>query len=444
MASYPRSDIALSAVAASGSASDLTSGTVANARLASSGTASSSTFLRGDHTWATPAGGGGAGWPNTIDAFNPPTGSGLTALAGDGSTDDSTNLQAHLNYANTTWGGGRVVVSKPGATVKCTTGLTVPSTVQLVSDRKTLLSFPSLTGTQAAITVSGNAYAPLAGVWAEGPNSSADIANTTVGVDVNAGTRLQLKDLTLKHFGRGVHVAHSDTYIITVSDSLISSNGTGIYADNTAESASNAGENISLVGCVIDNSALGYKATGNGVSMFFTNCSIDFCATFGIISDAWVTHTGCHLETGGDGVGAYLFHVDKNSHVKFGDCHILMGARTGGLYAIFDVTEAPWNYGYGRAQFANTSAFFVDPAAAGQNRFSEDLMVLPNGSTTLTFYTPYPLRWLMMDVGFVASDGVLVPNSDTIKVTSMNTATGQVTLTASASYAGDRFVRVRY
>jgi hypothetical protein len=40
-------------------ASDVTSGVFATARLASSGTASASTYLRGDQTWATVAGGGG-------------------------------------------------------------------------------------------------------------------------------------------------------------------------------------------------------------------------------------------------------------------------------------------------------------------------------------------------------------------------------------------------
>lgn len=39
-------------------AGDINSGTIGTARLGS-GTANSSTFLRGDQTWATPAGGGG-------------------------------------------------------------------------------------------------------------------------------------------------------------------------------------------------------------------------------------------------------------------------------------------------------------------------------------------------------------------------------------------------
>jgi hypothetical protein len=49
-------------------ASDITTGTVATARLAS-GTANNTTFLRGDQTWAVPAGGGGGSSP-VITVFN--------------------------------------------------------------------------------------------------------------------------------------------------------------------------------------------------------------------------------------------------------------------------------------------------------------------------------------------------------------------------------------
>lgn len=56
-AAAQRTTLGLAAVASSGSAADLSTGTIAAARLGS-GTANSSTFLRGDNTWQTISGGG--------------------------------------------------------------------------------------------------------------------------------------------------------------------------------------------------------------------------------------------------------------------------------------------------------------------------------------------------------------------------------------------------
>jgi len=56
-ASAQRTTMGAAATSHTHAASDLASGTVATARLGS-GTANSTTFLRGDQTWATPAGGG--------------------------------------------------------------------------------------------------------------------------------------------------------------------------------------------------------------------------------------------------------------------------------------------------------------------------------------------------------------------------------------------------
>ncbi len=59
-AAAQRTTLGLATIASSASASDLTSGTVGTARLAS-GTADATTYLRGDQTWAVPPGGGGSG-----------------------------------------------------------------------------------------------------------------------------------------------------------------------------------------------------------------------------------------------------------------------------------------------------------------------------------------------------------------------------------------------
>jgi len=84
-------------------ASDVTAGTMATARLGS-GTANSSTFLRGDNTWAIPAGGAGATGPSPLGvqvlSNDAPT-EWKTAASGDPYTFicDGTNDEVQINAA---------------------------------------------------------------------------------------------------------------------------------------------------------------------------------------------------------------------------------------------------------------------------------------------------------------------------------------------------------
>jgi hypothetical protein len=88
-------------------ASDVNAGTLATARLGS-GTANSTTFLRGDQTWAAPAG-GGLGYALTVDCMNQAT-----------TTDAQTIYWGSKNLAHqTTADIHRIYIPKAGTIKVC-------------------------------------------------------------------------------------------------------------------------------------------------------------------------------------------------------------------------------------------------------------------------------------------------------------------------------------
>lgn len=96
-AATAKANLGLAAIASSGSASDLSSGTVAPARLGS-GTANSTTFLRGDGVYAVPPGGGGGspgGTTGQIQYNNAGAFGGVTAVPlANGGTGQTNYMQA--------------------------------------------------------------------------------------------------------------------------------------------------------------------------------------------------------------------------------------------------------------------------------------------------------------------------------------------------------------
>jgi len=375
----------------------------------------------------------------TVYAISPPAG--LTAIAANGTTNDSAALQAMLTWVKGTYGAGRVQLP-PGATIKCNTGLVLPAGVQLVSDESTTIDFTGI-GTGTAITINDNDFTPLIGVSLTGPNSSRSLVNASIGVSVT-GARLRLYNLQVKEFGRGVDMAHSDTWLVSIIGGSIWNCGTCVYLDNTGAAANNAGEEMVLDNVTLYNSTRAIHATGNGVDLKVTNSSIDYCTTFGELADAWVYFTGCHLESQGGVSGTYLFNVTHNAKVSFANTDVIMGAgTTSALTNLFNPDEAPWNFGNGAAHFINTKIYSINPTGGDVTHFSHQLLEWPASTTTMTLFTPFPLRWCMTSARFVAQDFRAVPNGDQIYVSGLNLTNRTFTLT-SPSNASDRWVRFTF
>jgi hypothetical protein len=369
---------------------------------------------------------------------------GLTAVTFNNTTNDQPALQAQLNYLSSTYGGGRLVLSKPNGTgVKINSGITVPAKVQLVSDETTLINATAITS-GAAITVNDTNFTPLVGVRMDGgmfTPTSADLTNSYTGISVT-GTGLKFEKCHLQYFARAIDITHSNTFGLTFQDFTIDHCATGLYGDHEAAGTSNSGEKITYSGGSIANSVRGFRLTGNGTHTRFTDTSIDFCAELGSVNNAHVFIQG-HLESGGDGVNNYLFDVTGNSVFDVADTQIVMGGRTGGLYYIFKQTAGPSNYAFGSARFRGVHCFFTDSDGASKNIRSEEMVDWPATTTTKTISTPFPLRWCTTTAQFCITDGGGLPNSDVIYVSASNTSTGKITLTAPSN-ANFRWALVRF
>ncbi len=372
-----------------------------------------------------------------VDAFNPPPGSGLTPVVGDNTTDDRAALQAALDYVKATHGGGRVVMSKPNcAGVRITSGITIPSRVQLASDEETFLFAVGLDPGEAAITVNDQDFTPLVGIRMDGANfvPASTPTDSTIGISVT-GVNLNFEKLAMQYFGKHLALAHNSTFLLMFSDCRLGRAGTIVDLDIEGAGVGNAGERVVFRGCVLANSNRAFHATANGAHLRFEDCSIDFCTEFGRINNAQVVFRG-HLECSSS--TPHLFDVTGNSRLHISDTVMVLGKT------LITKEVGPANYGFGSVRISNSSCFWTAPDDVSRNRMSEDLVPWETGVTTKTLRYPWPLKWLPVTAQFCGTDGATVPNDDTLRITAMDIPNQTITLTSTASYAGQRWSVVRF
>lgn len=416
----------------------------------------------GSDTITISAAGGSSGGGGSVKAMEdaaraiwakgPSPESGLTAVAVNGSTNDAGRYQSMLNYLSSTYGGGTLVVP-PGTSVM-SSGIVKPSGVRILAAEGALWDFSGAPDGTVGITVDeNNRQQPVIdGLWIKanqtGANSASPNTITKIGIKVH-GARLMFRNLRIEGWNWGVDLADTDTYIHAFENCMFTANRIGVNLDIlnafglNPGGSSNAGERMSFVNCLFDNSGLAIAGSGSGLSIHLTNTSIDYCRDFFRGRDAHWFFTNCHLETSGPTTPAgYLFNLDFASRLTMVACNFIMGSE--GVYSIVNNATPSPGY-YAMANFARCDGYFVNKTGVAidfKHEFSDGVAgPVTTGATTVKIACLFITSWSTIKAEVVGFGSVPAANV-TARVTTVDLTNGNVTVTLSGAAPANTYVRL--
>ena len=256
---------------------------------------------------------------------------------GDGTTDDSTAINAALTYAATFTGGACVYFPPTSAKYKCNSGLSINTNNVMVNFGGCSLDFTGLTTGNAITIVRTQTDANIANAQDFAHTISNGVlygpsgANTsTIAVYFNDATSPNtlsgtcFDSMSFINFGQDVYFGsgafcnefrHCNFTIYT---------GTPTTYSITSPAGTNNGERISFTGCMWNNRDLVLNHTNVNGSMQFINCSFDYSATrIMTVTGGVVFIANSHIEQNSD--SNYWFScTGTNSIINVSDTDLII------------------------------------------------------------------------------------------------------------------------
>lgn len=390
----------------------------------------------------------------SIYALAPSPESGLTAIAADASTNDAPRIQALLDYLKATYGGGKLILPY-GKTSNCNSTITIPAGVQVVGSKTSVWDFWYAGSDVIALQINDKNFTPIVGLKIHGNQWDANTPNhnttTSLGMQLK-GYALNFVDVHISGFNTGMDLTNDDTYIISFQQSSIENCMVGVNLDLSnvwtggSRAVNNSGERITFTDCLFANCDTFYWATGEGVGLYFAHTSMDFPRLWGRQQNSHVFFDNCHLEsTFSDGL-RYMFDLAVNSRLNMVNCNVVLGAP--GIYYVLNTVNGPWNTGWGMAHFSSSNVYFAKTEAAGTAGaigcgFSETVVPITKGATSVTLASPFISKWSSVKVSVVPNGSTPAANV-TARITAINIVAGTVVVTFSAAAPSGTYIEVDF